>query len=166
MDFAKGEVPSTKQALALAPQLSRILSHLHEMEGETPGSLGGDAVQGVLWPGNSLTFKDRENFENWLTRRLRRHDRSIKFEDQQLVMCHLDFVPRNMVVDDGAVTLLDWASSGYFPRIFDYIAYNFSPLDTRFFANLLPHLGTLADLEEETAKDVLQALDNCQIYFL
>jgi hypothetical protein len=166
MDFAKGEVPSTKQALAIAPQLGRILSHMHEMQGEMPGSLGGDAVQGVLWPSEDLIFKDLRNLENWLTVRLRRPEHSIKFEDQQLVMCHLDFVPRNMLVYDGTVTLLDWSSSGYFPRIFDYITYNFSPLDTGFFICLQPHLETLTYREEQTAKDVVQALENCQIYIL
>ena len=166
MDFAEGEVPSVEEALAIAPQLGRILSHLHEIHGETPGSLGGDTVQGVIWPDDDLIFEDRERLEEWLNIRLRRPGHRISFKDQQLVMCHLDFVPRNMVVYNGTVTLLDWSSAGYFPCIFDYIAYSFSPFDAGFFKYLRPHLQRLTDQEDKTSKDVLRALENCQIYFL
>lgn len=166
MDFAEGEVPSMEKALALAPQLGRILSHLHEMHGETPGSLGGDTIQGVIWPDNDLMFNDRESLEEWLNIRLRRPGHTISFKDQQLVMCHLDFVPRNLVVYNGTVTLLDWSSAGYFPQIFDHIVYSFSPFDAGFFKYLKPYLEILTDDEEKTAKDVLRALENSQIYFL
>jgi Phosphotransferase enzyme family len=166
MDFAKGEIPSAKQALAMAPQLGRILSHLHEVQGEMLGSLGGDAVQGVLWSSEDLVFPDRKSLEDWLTIRLRRPECRISFEDQPLVMCHMDFVPRNMVVEDGTVTLLDWSMSGYFPRLFDYITCKFSPRDTWFFEALEPCLETLTYQEKNTAKDVVHALQNCWIYKL
>ncbi|OAL56908.1 hypothetical protein IQ07DRAFT_22389 [Pyrenochaeta sp. DS3sAY3a] len=165
MEFAQGDVPSVQEALAIAPQLGRILSHLHEMHGEVPGSLGGDPVQGVMWPDSDLVFKDQESLEKWLNIRLRRPGHSISFEDQGLVMCHLDFVPRNMVVYDSTVTLLDWSSAGYFPRIFDYIACSFSPFDVGFFHYLQPHLQRLTEKEEKTSRNVLRALENSQIYY-
>ncbi|KIV98373.1 uncharacterized protein PV09_09792 [Verruconis gallopava] len=169
MDFAEGEVPCTKQALAVAPRLRQILSHMHNIRGETPGALSGGVVEGALWPNNVPIFKDRRNLEDWLTRRLKRPGSRISFEDQPLVMCHMDFSPRNLVICNSnktvTVTLLDWSSAGYFPRIFDYIPYKFSPLDTGFFLNLEPHLASLSPQEKQTAKDVVQALENCQVFF-
>lgn len=166
MDFAKGKVPSVKEALAIAPQLGRILSYLHEIYGDSPGSLGGDPITGAIWPDGDLIFEDRASLEEWLNVRLRRPGHKINFEEQQFVMCHLDFVPRNMVVYNGTVTLLDWSSAGYFPGIFDYIAYSFSPFDVGFFKCLQPHLKEITDQEEEMSKNVLRALENCQIYCL
>jgi aminoglycoside phosphotransferase (APT) family kinase protein len=166
MQYAIGEVPSPEMALALAPQLGRIFSHLHEIHSEIPGSLGGDAIQGAIWPRDDITFKDRSNLEEWLNLCLKRQGHSINLEGQQLVLCHMDFVPRNMVVHDGVVTLLDWAAAGYFPQIFDYIAHQFSPFDIEFFEGLQPHLQKLTDQEEEVANDVLRVFDNCQIYRL
>jgi hypothetical protein len=166
MDFVKGEEPNSTQAVAMAPQLGRILSHLHGIHNEKPGSLCGYAIQGVLWPDANVVFKDREDLENWLTRRLRGLRPRIEFGDQPLVMCHLDFVPRNMLVFDGTVTLLDWASSGYLPRMFDYIAHKFTSHDDLFFENLRPHLQPLTPQEEETARCVLEALENCIRFYL
>jgi hypothetical protein len=150
----------------MAPQLGRILSHLHEVQSEMLGSLGGDAVQGALWASEDLVFPDRAYLENWLIVRLRRPEHSITFEGQPLVMCHMDFYPRNMLLYEDMVTLLDWSLSGYFPRLFDYISYRFSPLDTGFFKMLEPYLEKLIPQEKKTAQDVVHALHNCQIYRL
>jgi thiamine kinase-like enzyme len=36
------------------------------------------------------------------------------------VLCHLDIAPRNILLcDDGEIFVLDWASVGFYPRIFE-----------------------------------------------
>ena len=39
----------------------------------------------------------------------------------ELVFCHLDIAPRNLLrQEDGSLCLIDWASAGYYPRLFEF----------------------------------------------
>jgi len=58
-------------------------------------------------------------------RRLKHDGLSLSFQecDLKLVLCHLDIAPRNILwldEDDGALCIVDWASAGYYPRIFEW----------------------------------------------
>ena len=77
---------------------------------------------------------------------------------------YIDLYPRNMLVYDGRITLLDKSMSGYFPRLFNYITHRFSPFNTGFFKMLELYLETITHQEEKMAKDVIPALHNYQIY--
>jgi len=42
--------------------------------------------------------------------------------DTEIVLCHLDATPRNILLKGDSVWLLDWASAGFYPRAFEYCA--------------------------------------------
>jgi hypothetical protein len=168
MDFADGAVLSLCEAKSMSCQLGKVLLHLHDIQGDVPGPLGRrGAVKGVLWPDEEdIVFNDTKRFEEWMTERLMRPGHQFTLRGAKLVMCHLDFVPRNILVKNGTITLLDWASAGYFPRVFEHITYKFSPWDADFFKILEPHLEKLGPEELESARNVVHALKNSQIYRL
>ncbi|KAJ5715782.1 uncharacterized protein N7483_012963 [Penicillium malachiteum] len=75
---------------------------------------------------------------DYLTRykRLQYRNNSIDLEPyaQNLVLCHGDICRRNMIMkEDGALALVDWAYSGFYPRFFELATLTcLSPYDKEF----------------------------------
>ena len=96
-----------------------------------PGPIGGGLSEGPFFTEYGAgPFTSQKDIEKWFNDRLLVcHDFghasqtqpgwfSAQFDD--LVMCHLDIHPRNLIVDgQGELWLLDWAFSGAYPPYFE-----------------------------------------------
>lgn len=98
--------------------------------------------------------------------RLLPHNPGLNIQDCELVFCHLDIAPRNILWQkDGSICLLDWESAGYYPRLFEFcmqcilegIGGNFNTL-------LLEQMRPLPDYEMALRGAVFWAWRNFQKY--
>ncbi|CZS96541.1 uncharacterized protein RAG0_05821 [Rhynchosporium agropyri] len=106
-------------------RIADILAYLTIICGSVPGPLGGGESCGILWSEHSEEplLHSVEEMEIWFNRRLRKQDHKLGFGESVLVLCHLDLAPRNfLLLEDGSVCLLDWASAGFCPRVFEECA--------------------------------------------
>lgn len=106
----------------LIRRIADILAYLTSIRGSTPGPLGGGASCGILWSEHSEEphLHSVQDMEEWFNRRLTRQDPRLTFSESELVLCHLDIAPRNfLLLQDGSICLLDWASAGFYPRVFE-----------------------------------------------
>lgn len=100
---------------------------------------------------------------------LRRHARNhgclkadwtIRFRNKGLTLCHLDLVPRNvLMLGDGKVGLLDWASLAIYPRSFELAGlsyqYRIAPEKERaYFEFLLGRLQGGSRVSEGITRDI------------
>lgn len=117
--------------------------------------------------GKSLSWTSRELEQSW-NRRLLSGEPTAKLQGLELVLCHLDVAPRNILWREGqASCLIDWASAGFYPRLFEFCAQLIVEGKDRRFNRLL--LDAMTDLERIEAKQlapVLQAWSNTQRYHL
>ena len=101
---------------------ARILDYFSTIRNDRPGPLGGGVSRGLLWPDNEdLSFDTVEHMEDFLNSRISREPGRLALRGYDLVLCHLDIAPRNiLVLEDGSVCLIDWASAGFYPRFFEF----------------------------------------------
>jgi Phosphotransferase enzyme family len=126
IDFVDGRTLEEQPDESMLKKLANILDHIHQQQGLRPGSLGGGPTYGVLWPlHEEVEFSDTDDFQRWLNIRSRRLGHTFDIHPYPLSMCHLDFNPRNIMVNGNRVSLIDWAAAGYFPPFFERIAYQF-----------------------------------------
>ncbi|KAK6498906.1 hypothetical protein TWF481_011476 [Arthrobotrys musiformis] len=121
----------------LAERVADVLKHLHSISGKIPGSLGGGISRGFLWESDFPNFRTIDQLEIWVNRRVKTHPK-VSFKDRDLVLCHPDVVPRNILrKSDGSICLVDWESAGYYPRCFEAAAMRLVNTATTRFENLL-----------------------------
>lgn len=121
MDYMKGE---KKEAITDSTQIrdmSRVLQHFASKKSYRPGSLTGGPSCCILFGESDFpTFASVEDLENWFNIRLLEPTARISFEGLDIVLCHLDLFPRNILWLDGQPPcVLDWASAGFYPRLFE-----------------------------------------------
>lgn len=97
MDYVQGKVVNP-----LGPdhvkRLARVLDYFSTIKGKIPGSLGGGPCHGLLWPETQdLTFRSLEKMEAWFNSRLFPGEGKVSFQNCDLVLCHLDIAPRNII---------------------------------------------------------------------
>lgn len=138
MEYIEGRLVSdlwddldTKARNKLLNRLYEYLRALNTIKLNCPGPVGGGISEGPFFTEYGAgPFTSRKDIEDWFNDRLLVcHDFghasqtqpgwfSGQFDD--LVMCHLDIHPRNLIVDSqGELWLLDWAFSGAYPRYFE-----------------------------------------------
>ncbi|KAH8423661.1 uncharacterized protein LDX57_001420 [Aspergillus melleus] len=124
MEYVEGNVIDPLDDPVLIKRVSNVLNYLHTIRGTKPGSLSGGPCRGLLWPDNeSVRFESKEQLESWLNSRLSPEDGSVSLGDDNLILCHLDVTPRNIIwKPDGSICLLGWASAGFYPRLFEFWA--------------------------------------------
>jgi aminoglycoside phosphotransferase len=167
MDYVPGNTLNPANIEKYGKRLSQILRHLHEMQGEVPGPFNSGPIQGVLWSElEEIRFGSLDELEEWLSRRLLQRGKRISLQEHTLVMCHGDFVPRNIIIHEGTISLIDWSAAGYFPRFFERISHRFSPLDAPFYKSLERYLDPLNDTEQRDAELVVKACTNGLTHFL
>ncbi|KAI9799431.1 MAG: hypothetical protein M1825_004531 [Sarcosagium campestre] len=145
MEFVNG------QSLTLVPQekLSRIVKRIAgilrqfgQVTSDMPGPMEGGEPQGYLWSesGARTTFKTVKDMEAWLNKRLAISGDSIDLGSRRLCFCHLDLARRNLLqCEDDSICLLDWASAGFYPRVFEICCIHLLVSSDRVFFELLLH---------------------------
>ena len=57
--------------------------------------------------------------ERWLNFRLLDTESKLALKEYPLVLCHLDLALRNIIwLEDGSICFVDWASAGFYSRLF------------------------------------------------
>ena len=140
------------------PSITRALNHMGQITRSWPGPVGGGKPQGHLWSeyGARTTFKTVREVENWFNERLAVFETAIDLNSCDLRFSHLDLTRRNIILrPDGSVCFLDWASAGFYPKIFEICCLQLLlSSDPSFFEPLLEELGTLT-LEDEVSIDLM-----------
>jgi hypothetical protein len=139
MEFIHGTNLSSYLGSATASEQEKVvdgliqaLDHLAGMPsptGQGPGPIGGAPPRGYLWSDGGINSRfnslpELEDFLNTLVDYASGPNKErFDFVSANLVMCHTDLAPRNILkLDDGRLALLDWANSGCYPRIFEIYA--------------------------------------------
>ncbi|KIW11717.1 hypothetical protein PV08_11019 [Exophiala spinifera] len=106
--------------------------------------------------------------EKWFNSRLFEHNPKLSLRNCKLVLCHLDIAPRNLLwQEDGSLCLLDWASAGYCPRLFEFCAqWIIEGKDGSFNSILLNSMNPLSDIELGQKEAILCFWRNIQKYSL
>ena len=121
MEFIDGEPLHDFDDPDICAAIARALYHFANIQSAQPGPLGAGPPRGILWTAcNSVSLSNIVDVENhYNTRQLKRH-RKLSLQSFSLSLCHLDLVPRNvLLLKDGPLCLLDWASAGFYPRFFE-----------------------------------------------
>ncbi|KAF2790767.1 hypothetical protein K505DRAFT_419614 [Melanomma pulvis-pyrius CBS 109.77] len=165
MDYVDGDTLDLASAKPMAAELAKVLGHIHQLGATRPGPLGGGPVSGVLWPEHEeVEFSNPDDLQHWFNRRSPNSEHTLNLQRHALSMCHLDFNPRNIMVNGRRIYLIDWSAAGYFPRFFEHILYQFLPQDLGFFNLLSPFLAPLSDEELESATMVVETLRHSQFH--
>lgn len=104
--------------------------------------------------------------EKWFNSRLFEHNPKLNLHGRELVLCHLNIAPRNILwQENGSFCLIDWASAGYYPRLFEFCAqWIIEGKDGHFNSLLLKSMNSLPDQEMAQKEAILCAWRNIQKY--
>ena len=169
MEFIEGQTIDPLEDEALVKRLSDVLKSFERVSNYKSGPLQGNMATGCLWPeGESVQLNGIEDVECFYKSRLRKTEPTPALTDFSLVLCHLDFVPRNILwLHDGTICLLDWESAGFYPRLFEVCRQRiFMGQDGKFNKLLLDCMPPLTMEEERQAEWMMLAFRNMQRYHL
>jgi thiamine kinase-like enzyme len=167
MEFIRGKVIDPLEDLTAIEKIAGVLNHFATLENPNLGSLCGGSCRGRLSPETEdLRFDGLEDMEKWLNSRLFEHQPKLSLRNCNLVLCHLDIAPRNFLwLEDGSLCLVDWASAGYYPRLFEFCAqWIIEGKDGAFHSLLLSSLNPLPDQEMAQREAMLCVWRNIQKY--
>jgi Phosphotransferase enzyme family len=161
MDYAEGKVIDPLEPDHIE-RLACVLEYFSILKADTAGSLSGGPCRGLLWPDRlDLTFASVRKMEDWFNSRLFPGEGKVSFENCDLVLCHLDIAPRNIIwQSDGGICLVDWTSAGYYPRLFEsWAQWNIEGKDGSFNSMLLDCMKPLQDHE------IAQKMPICRVWY-
>lgn len=103
--------------------IADALIHIHSLTGRSIGPISRGQWRGLLWDdAKPESVKSAADLEHFMNCRLAESER-LSICGCDLVLTHLDIAPRNILMTaSNVVCLLDWASAGYFPQIFEIAA--------------------------------------------
>lgn len=127
MEFVHGdtlESISWQDHPSLVPDLAKDLVALAtKRPADFPGPRNGGMPRGYLFSedGAGISLNTMDGFNSWLDRRamLKGSEEKFNFQLTDCVFCHMDLCPRNIIVRDGGLCLLDWEFAGFYPRTFE-----------------------------------------------
>ncbi|KAK2761221.1 hypothetical protein FQN54_001743 [Arachnomyces sp. PD_36] len=126
MEYVRGTKIDPIDDPKLVQRVADVVAHLSSIKGETPGTLSRGPCGSILFRDNfELIPNNLQELEDFLNKRIFSHNipSKITLEGSELVLCHLDIAPRNILwKNDGSICFLDWDSAGYFPRCFEFAA--------------------------------------------
>lgn len=130
MEYMKGTVVGELADESRIEKVGKALQHFSSFRGPKPGPLGGGVSRGLLWGEGTTTEYSldgsAERLAHWVNRRIKHQNLSLSFQECEFVLCHLDIAPRNIVWLLGdSLCIVDWASAGYYPRIFEWCLLDF-----------------------------------------
>jgi aminoglycoside phosphotransferase (APT) family kinase protein len=167
MEFIRGKVIDPLEDVTAIEKVAGVLDYFATLRHTSPGSLCGGFCRGLLFPETEdLIFDSIDEMEKWFNSRLFPHNPKLTFRSCELVLCHLDIAPRNILwQDDGSLCLIDWASAGYYPRLFEFcVQWVVEGKDGSFNSLLLNSMEPLSDQEIEQKEAILCAWRNIQKY--
>jgi Ser/Thr protein kinase RdoA (MazF antagonist) len=145
----------------IVPRVANIIAHLGRISHPVPGPLGGGKARGYIWSdeGARAVFHSPDDLNAWVNKRLAlhrkmgKHDKTIDVSSEEMVLCHMDLVRRNMIMlPDRTICLVDFGHAGLFPRFFEAVSLNYlNPYDgeyTRPLREALPKALGLTEREE------------------
>ena len=103
-------------------QIANAITLVNSIAGEEPGPVGGGCARGLLWSeyGSSESFITKADLQRWLNRRLETFNKHINISEHDLVLCHLDLAPRNILQGEhGTFYIIDWEAAGFYPSFFE-----------------------------------------------
>ncbi|KAK0100153.1 hypothetical protein ONS95_008492 [Cadophora gregata] len=163
MEYMRGRVIEPVEDHVLIERIADVVAYLTTIRGSVPGPLGGGVSSGILWSEHSEEplLHTVEEMENWFNRRLRKQDPKVRFSESELVLCHLDIAPRNfLLLEDDSICLLDWASAGFYPRVFEECAMRITRGLRNLFNDDALKLRGLTEMEEVQITSMMQAYYN------
>lgn len=169
MDYVQGTIMNLIDDREYIEEIANIVDHLSTLRGDRSGSLSGGPCRGLLWPETEdLIFNSTHQMENWLNSMLLPGEGKLSLENYGLVLCHLDIAPRLIIwQNNGTLCLLDWASSGFYPRVFEFWAlWNLEGKDGPFNKMLLECMKPLSESELGQKPYLTKAWYNMQKYTL
>lgn len=122
IEFIDGKIIDLLEDVSAIKKVAGTLDYLALFRSTVPSPLCGGLSRGFFWPDSEdLAFDSLDAMEKWLNSRLLPNDPQLPLSGCELVLCHLDMAPRNILCqDDGSICLLDWESAGYYPRLFEF----------------------------------------------
>jgi hypothetical protein len=168
MEFVRGKQLDVDDVANYATRLNEILAHFSEHQGEIPGPFNGGRIRGLIWPDSEdITFDNLQDLETWLNTKLGQDGERIVLQHFGLVICHMDFVGRNiLILQNGSLCVLDWAHAGYYPQFFERLNWDFAPSDTAFCTALARNCPALSPSERRITNLVVRACSNSQFCYL
>ena len=168
MEHMQGRVLKPVEDPSLMDRITYVLTHLAKIHHSIPGALGGGKSRGSFWSeGEEPSLHTVKDLEKWFNRRLLKQHHKLVFSGSELVLCHLDIAPRNfLLLQDDSLCLLDWASTGFYPRIFEVCALRITHGREGSFPGDVLKLEDLTDEEESHIKLMLEAYYNSMRFHL
>lgn len=167
MEFMEGKVIDPLEDVGAIQRVASVLNYFATLRHNVPGSLYGRPCRGLLFPDTEdLVFNSLEEMEKWFNSRLFAHNPKLTLQGCELVLCHLDIAPRNILwQEDGSLCLIDWASAGYYPRLFEFcMQWIVNGKDGSFNSLLLRSMNPLSVQEMAQKEPILCAWRNIQKY--
>ncbi|KAJ5354876.1 kinase-like protein [Penicillium brevicompactum] len=167
MEFIKGKAVDPLEDTDVIKKIAGVLDYFATLRHTTPGSLCGGFCRGLLFPDTEdLVFENPDEMEKWFNSRLFSHNPKLSLQRCDLILCHLGLAPRNILwQEDGSFCLIDWASAGYYPRLFEFCAqWIIEGKDGRFNSLLLESMNPLSSQELAQKESIMSAWRNFQGY--
>ncbi|KAJ5225231.1 kinase-like protein [Penicillium chermesinum] len=167
MELINGKVIDPLEELGAVEKVAGVLDYFATLQRATPGSLCKGPCRGLLFPDTEdLVFKSPDEMEKWFNSRLLSHNPKLSFQGCDFVLCHLDLAPRNILwQEDGSLCLIDWASAGYYPRLFEFcVQWIIEGKDGRFNSLLLAKMNPLSAQEMAQKESIMCFWRNIQKY--
>lgn len=121
MEHIHGEEiePSDPASVKKVVEMLRVFATIR---GEKPGSICGGPSRGLLWS-EYHDFKPESigDLEDHFSARIKEGSR-IALHPYPLTLCHGDLAKRNIKICENQLCLLDWASAGFYPKLFEIAA--------------------------------------------
>lgn len=170
MEYVHGTKIDPIDDSKLVQRIADIIAHFTSIKGEIPGTLSRGPCGSILFPDNDeFIFDTVQAMEDWINRRIFSHQSSkISLKGVELVLCHLDLAPRNLLWrEDGSICFLDWASAGFYPRCFEFAAQHYLlGFEKDFNQMLMNAMVPLSEEEESQSRGIMIARGNSERYSL
>jgi serine/threonine protein kinase len=111
MEYIEGEPCPDDVRPDIIDKAANIVTHLRTHHGTIPGPVGGGLARALLFENEPIEIQDLADLETYFNDRLLVEKKGpVKFEESELVFCHNDIAPRNVILcKDGLLALIDWA---------------------------------------------------------
>ena len=174
MEYVEGTTLNTldnRIQTELSSRLAGCLDHLWQISATRngqPGPVGGGEPHGIVWSDvrASTIFDSISIMEEWLNVSLEMDEALAKLgrwevldifepleplkerlslQNGPLLMCHVDFVGRNIVLQkSGELYVFDWGFAGFYPRLFNlYLIVSNESRDPALLGPILEHFVEL-----------------------